>query len=51
VVHRTARIGLRLTRAQRRRCFGLRSAGDLWSCVLEINQWRGRRGDRPVAGQ
>jgi len=26
VVHRTARIGLRLTRAQRRRCFGLLAA-------------------------
>jgi hypothetical protein len=51
VVHRTARIGLRLTRAQRQRCFGLlRSAGDVWSCTLEINQWRRRRGDRPVAG-
>jgi IS605 OrfB family transposase len=51
VVHRTARIGLHLTRAQRQRCFGLlRSAGDVWSCVLEINQWRRRRGDRPVAG-
>jgi len=51
VVHRTARIGLRLTRAQRQRCFGLlRSAGDLWACVLEVNGWRRRRGDRPVAG-
>jgi putative transposase len=51
VVHRTARIGLRLTRAQRQRCFGLlRSAGDVWACVLEINAWRHRRGDRPVAG-
>lgn len=51
VVHRTARIGLRLTRVQRQRCFGLlRSAGDLWSCVLEVNRWRRRRGDRPVAG-
>ncbi|MEV4343677.1 transposase [Actinoplanes sp. NPDC049596] len=51
VVHRTARIGLRLTRAQRQRCFGLlRSAGDLWACVLEINHWRRRRGDTPAAG-
>ena len=51
MVHRTARIGLRLTRAQRQRCFGLlRSAGDVWACVLEINQWRRRRDDRPVAG-
>ena len=51
VVHRTARVGLRLTRAQRERCFGLlRSAGDVWACVLELNSWRYRRGDRPAAG-
>src|SRR5919198_4844949 len=51
VVHRTARIGLRLTRGQRQRCFGLlRSAGDVWACALEINAWRRRRGDRPAAG-
>src|SRR5689334_8428452 len=51
VVHRTARIGLRTTRAQRQRCFGLlRSAGDVWACALELNTWRLRRGDRPVAG-
>jgi IS605 OrfB family transposase len=50
VVHRTARIGLRLTRAQRHRCFSLlRSAGDVWACMLEINAWRRRRGDRPAA--
>src|SRR5690242_8888881 len=50
VVHRTARIGLRLTRAQRQRCFGLlRSGGDVWACVLEINAWRRRRGDQPAA--
>ncbi|WP_157411641.1 hypothetical protein, partial [Actinoplanes rectilineatus] len=51
VVHRTARIGLRVTCAQRQRCFGLlRSAGDVWACVLEVNAWRLRRGDAPVAG-
>ncbi|XVU21731.1 RNA-guided endonuclease InsQ/TnpB family protein [Actinoplanes sp. CA-054009] len=51
MVHRTARIGLRLTRAQRQRCFGLlRSAGDVWACVLELNGWRRRRGDAPAAG-
>ena len=50
MVHRTARFGLRLTRAQRQRCFGLlRAAGDLWACVLEHNGWRHRRHDRPVA--
>ncbi|WP_327003389.1 transposase [Dactylosporangium sp. NBC_01737] len=49
VVHRTARIGLRATRAQRDRCFGLlRSAGDVWSCVLEVNHWRWRHDAPPV---
>jgi putative transposase len=49
VVHRTARIGLRLTHRQRQRCFGLlRAGGDVWMCVLEVNAWRRRRGDRPA---
>jgi hypothetical protein len=44
VVYRTAGVGLRLTAGQRRRCFGLlRSAGDVWACVLEVNWWRRRR--------
>jgi IS605 OrfB family transposase len=51
VVHRTARCGLRLTRHQRGRLFGLlRSAGDVWCCVLELSQWRRRRQDAPLAG-
>jgi IS605 OrfB family transposase len=51
VVHRTARCGLRVTRAQRRRLFGLlRSAGDVWCCVLDLNRWRRQRGARPIAG-
>ena len=51
VVHRTARCGLRATRGQRRRLFGLlRSAGDVWCCVLELNAWRRRRQDEPLAG-
>jgi putative transposase len=46
VVHRTARCGLRLTRGQRERVFGLlRSAGDVWSCVLDAGRWRRQRGD------
>jgi IS605 OrfB family transposase len=49
VVHRTARIGLRVTAGQRRRCFGLlRSAGDVWACVLEANAWRRQRRDAPL---
>jgi IS605 OrfB family transposase len=51
VVHRTARIGLRVTAAQRRRCFGLlRSAGDVWACVLEANWWRRHRRGAPLVG-
>ena len=43
VVHRTARAGLRVTRAQRRRLLALLvSAGDVWAAVLEINAWRVR---------
>ena len=50
MVYRTARCGLRVTRGQRRRLFGLlRSAGDVWCCVLELNAWRRRRLDRPLA--
>ncbi|HKN49456.1 MAG TPA: hypothetical protein VJ010_04440, partial [Actinomycetota bacterium] len=38
-VHRTARIALRTTSAQRRRCYGLlRSAGDVWAWVLDCNR-------------
>ena len=48
-VHRTARAGLRVTRAQRRRLLGLLvSAGDVWACVLELNAWRRARQDRPL---
>jgi putative transposase len=51
VVHRTARCGLRATRGQRSRLFGLlRSAGDVWCCALELNSWRRARRDAPLAG-
>ena len=51
MVYRTARCGLRVTRAQRSRLFGLlRSAGDVWCAVLELNQWRRSRQDAPLAG-
>ncbi len=51
MVYRTARCGLRATAAQQRRLFGLlRSAGDVWCCVLELNCWRRRRQDAPLAG-
>jgi IS605 OrfB family transposase len=50
VVHRTARVGVRVTRAQRRRLLGLlASGGDVWACVLELNAWRRARQDRSLA--
>ena len=51
MVYRTARCGLRVTRRQKDRLFGLlRSAGDVWCCVLELNSWRRGRQDAPAAG-
>jgi transposase len=50
VVHRTARVGLRVTAAQRRRCFGLlASAGDVWACALDMARWRRQAGLKPLA--
>jgi IS605 OrfB family transposase len=49
VVCRTARAGLRVTRAQRRRLLALLvSGGDVWACALELNAWRRARQDRPL---
>jgi IS605 OrfB family transposase len=40
-VHRTCRISLRLTPAQRRRCFELlRAGGDVWAWALDTNHQR-----------
>ena len=40
-----------MTRAQRRRCFGLLfAAGDVWAGLIEFNQARFARGGRPVFG-
>ncbi|GLY88059.1 hypothetical protein Airi02_059880 [Actinoallomurus iriomotensis] len=45
MVMRTARVGLRVSAGQRRRCFGLLvAAGDVWACVLDMNRWRRQRG-------
>jgi IS605 OrfB family transposase len=50
VVHRTARIALRVTPAQARRCFGLLvAAGDVWAALIAVNDVRFRRGGRPIA--
>jgi hypothetical protein len=44
-------VGLRVTAGQRRRCFGLLvSAGDVWSCVLDLARWRRQDALPPVAG-
>jgi IS605 OrfB family transposase len=41
LVHRTAKVRLRVTRRQATRCFGLlRSAGDVWAWLLDINRQR-----------
>jgi IS605 OrfB family transposase len=46
LVHRTARIRLRLTRRQAIRCWGmLRAGGDVWAWLLDINQQRRRQGE------
>jgi IS605 OrfB family transposase len=48
---RTARVELRVTRAQRRRCFGLLfAAGDVWAGLIEFNRARFARGGPPVFG-
>jgi transposase len=49
-VHRTARVGLRVTAAQRRRCFGLlASGGDVWARTLDLARWRRQAGLPPLA--
>src|SRR5579862_6174508 len=51
VVCRTARVGVRVSRAQARRLWGLVvSAGDVWACVLTLNMLRRQRGDLPLVG-
>lgn len=49
MVHRTARVRLRLTRRQVDRCYGLlRSAGDVWAWLLDTNQQRRCRGEAAI---
>lgn len=51
VLFRTARIGLRVTPAQRRRCFRLLgSGGDVWAALIDVNQARFRRQAKPIFG-
>src|SRR5688572_5471648 len=48
-VHRTARVTLRATPGQRRRCFGLlRAAGDVRAWVIDCNRQLREWGYRPV---
>jgi putative transposase len=50
-VVRTARVALRVTPAQRRRCHGLLfAAGDVWAGLIEFNRVRFARGGPPVFG-
>ncbi len=51
VLFRRARVAVRVTPAQRRRCFGLlRSGGDVWAALIEVNQVRFRRQAKPIFG-
>ncbi|MBK5306916.1 MAG: transposase [Frankiaceae bacterium] len=51
VVHRTARVEVRVSSGQRERCFGLlRSAGDVWAVLLQANRWRRERGAPGLVG-
>jgi IS605 OrfB family transposase len=49
LVHRTARIRLRLTRQQAHRCYQmLRSAGDVWAWLLDMNRRQLHQGQPPI---
>jgi hypothetical protein len=51
LVHRTAHVQLRLTRHRADRCYRLlRSAGDVWAWLLDLNRQRLQRADPPVTG-
>ena len=51
LVHRTAPIRLRVTRHQADRCYGLlRSAGDVWAWLLDLNRQRRQEDAQPVTG-
>jgi IS605 OrfB family transposase len=49
LVHRTARIRLRVSRHQTDRCYRLlRAAGDVWAWLLDSNRERHNQGEAPV---
>jgi len=50
LVHRTARIRLRLTRRQATRCWGLlRWGGDVWAWLLDTNRQRRQQGEPAIS--
>src|SRR5919204_2874239 len=50
LVLRTAHIALRVTRRQANRCYGLlRSAGDVWTWLLDTNRQRHQQGDCAIS--
>jgi IS605 OrfB family transposase len=50
LMHRTAKVRLRLTRRQAARCYGLlRSAGDVWAWVLDTNRLRHQQGEPAIS--
>jgi IS605 OrfB family transposase len=50
LVHRTAKVRLRVTRRQTARCYGLlRSAGDVWAWLLDTNRQRHRQGEPAIS--
>jgi IS605 OrfB family transposase len=50
LVHRTAKVRLRLTRRQAARCYGLlRSAGDVWGWLLDTNRQRHQQGEPAIS--
>ncbi len=49
MAYRSARVFLRVTPAQARRCYRLLAAGgDVWAAFIELNEHRFRRGARPI---
>ena len=51
LLHRTALIRLGLTRRQTGRCYGLlRSAGDVWAWLVDLNRQRLQQDAQPVTG-
>jgi IS605 OrfB family transposase len=49
MVYRTSRVSVVVTRRQADRCYGLlRSGGDVWAWMINVNRERSHRGDAPI---